>query len=266
MGFVRAARRGAIAVAGIALLFTAGCSLEEFFGTDWSDDSVSGTPTATPVRSTPMPTNTPWVFVTATPTSTPAPTSTPTPRPTATPTPTPSPTPVPDYLRFLPTLDAMPDDFELTAEDASLTAAEASEGFEDPAQLAERLNALGYESGAYREFALPDPGISEFVTKMLGFQATLMQFDSAGHASDAIAFQSAFARGQADWDLDDKAVERIADASTALTGTAVYEGTDVNVVVIFVRDGDLVYRFVAISGLYDAFDDTVEIARETLGS
>jgi hypothetical protein len=161
----------------------------------------------------------------------------------------------------LPDADALPDDLEMTAEDASLTAQEAAVGFGNAQQLATQLEALGYRAGAYREFALPDPGVSEFFTKMLGFQATVMQFDTAAHAGEAIAFQREFAKTQPDWDLDDSAVVKIADESAAMAGTAVYEGTDVNVVVIFVRDGNLVYRFIAVSGVYDTFDDTVEIAQ-----
>lgn len=260
--------QGVAVISGIILLTATGCSIEQFFESDWTDAGASGTPAASPtatrVRPTPMPTNTPWVYSTATPATTPAPTRTPTPLPTATPSPTPSPTPAPDYLSTLPTLDDMPDDFRLTSEDATLTAAEAAKGFNNAAQLAERLTALGYRGGAYREFALPDPGVAEFVTKMLGFQATVMRFDTVAHADEAIAFQREFAKGQADWELNDTPVDALGDATSAMKGTAEYEGTDVKVAVIFVRDGTDVYRFIAISGVYDAFDEAEDIARDAL--
>jgi hypothetical protein len=115
-----------------------------------------------------------------------------------------------------------------------MTAAEASAGYADAARLTEQLQALGYLRGAYREFALPDPGIREYVTKMLGFQATIMQFASADQAHEAITFQLGVARQQPDSNIDDATVEPIADESAALTGTSVYEGTDVKVVVLFV--------------------------------
>lgn len=171
---------------------------------------------------------------------------------------------MPDYLRFLPALDAMPDGFRQTAEDPWLTADEAAAGFSDPARLAAELNAFGYRGGAYREFMLPNPKAADYLTRMLGFQATLMRFDSTAHADAAIAFQSEFAKNQPDWELKNASVERIGDVSSALRGTAVYEGVDVKVVVVFVRHGDMVYRFISISGVYDAFDDTVRIAQDTL--
>lgn len=263
-GPARIARRGMLGVAGLVLLMASGCSIEDFFGLPDSTGGTHATPgaTATRERPTPIPTNTPWVYVTATPT----PTSTPAPRPSPTPTvrPTPSPTPAPVLLPLLPTADDLPDGLEQTGEDAALTAREAAAGFADADRLAERLVALGYAGGAYREFALPNPGITDFVTRMLGFQATVMRFDTAAHASEAIVFQRAFAKEQAEWDLDDAAVERIGDESAALTGFAVYDGVDVKVVVVFVRDGALVYRFIAISGVHDTFADTVAIARETV--
>jgi len=160
----------------------------------------------------------------------------------------------------------MPSHFKVTSEDPSMTAREATAGFQNADQLATQLTALGYRAGAYREFQLPDPGVADYLTKMLGFQSTVMRFGSADQAHQAIPFQMDVAKGQPDWKLNEKTVDQIGDETTALTGTAVYDGTDVKVVALFVRDGADVYRFIAISGAYDAFNDTVHIAQQTVAA
>jgi hypothetical protein len=107
--------------------------------------------------------------------------------------------------------------------------------------------------------------MSDYFSKLLGFQASVLEFGSAQQAREAMEFQRVYARAQPDWDLNDTPVERVGDTSIALTGSAEYEGTDVRVVAVFVQDGSRLYRFIAIAGLYDPFDDTVDIARETVG-
>lgn len=273
---------------GVLLLVASGCGFSDVL--EWSGNPSLQTTDATPtptttataaqLRSTPIPTATMWRYSTATPTpvqddmlavtrtphptSTPTPTSTSTPSPTATPSPTPSPTPLPSLLPSLPTEEDLPNGLRLEREVSHLEIAEIAREAEDSAAYERRLRDWGYTRGAAREFLLPNPGVVDFLTKMLGFDARVMELGSAASATNAIEFQRDFALSRPDWRLNETSVERIGDASIALTGTADYQGMEVRVAAIFVRDGDLVYRFVAVSGGYDAFDDAVDIARRVV--
>jgi hypothetical protein len=221
----------------------------------WSYSTATPTPIVTPAAtSTPRPTSTPTA--TATPTAT----STPTPRPS----PTPSPTPVVSLLPALPTEDDLPNGLRLDNEVAHLEIDAIARESDDPAEYGRRLQEWGYTRGAAREFLYPNPGVVEFLTRMLGFDARVMEFGSATHATSAIEFQRDFALARPDWRLRETSVDRIGDTTIALVGTADYQGMEVRVSAIFVRDGDRVYRFVAISGGYDAFSDAVDIARRVI--
>jgi hypothetical protein len=154
----------------------------------------------------------------------------------------------------------------LIREDGRVTVDEVGEGFGGDAGLADALRDLDFVGGGLREFALDNPGISEYFSRLLGMQTAVLEFGSAEQAAQAMDLQQSFARSQPDWDIDPKQIDQIADEAIALTGDAEYEGTDVIVVAIFVRDDDRVYRFISISGAYDAWDDTVELARKTVGA
>jgi hypothetical protein len=267
--------RWSTAIGGSALLL-ASCGLNDLEDWSWeSDDSGSGDSATSTAQPTNTPwryeaTNTPWSYSTSTPTETMPATPTPrrTPTPTVTPmptrTPTPTPTPAPDYLALLPTVDDVPGRLELLREDGTVTVDEVGEGFGAGAGLADRLEELDFQGGGLREFALPNPGVSDYFSRLLGMQTAVLEFGSPADAELAMAAQVEFARDQPDWDLDSKAIDTIADSTIALKGDAEYEGTDVIAVAIFVRDGDHVYRFISIAGAYDAWDDTVELAKETV--
>lgn len=150
-------------------------------------------------------------------------------------------------------------------EDPTVTVEEVGEGFGAGAGLAERLDALDYRGGALREFALDNPGLSDYFSRLLGMQTAVLEFGSGNDASDAMAVQQEFARNRPDWDINNRNIDQIGDETIALTGDAVYDDTNVIVVAIFVRDGPRVYRFISISGAYDAWDDTVQLARATAG-
>jgi len=179
-------------------------------------------------------------------------------------TPTPSPVAAIDYLALLPAQDDVPGDLDLLREDAAVTVEEVGEGFGAGSGLAERLDALDYRGGGLREFALPNPGLSEYFSELLGMQTAVLEFGSAAEASTAMNVQQQFARNQPDWDIDPANIDAISDETIALKGDAVYEGTDVTVVAVFVREGARVYRFISISGAYNAWVDTVRLARETV--
>jgi hypothetical protein len=284
MGNVSRSVRVVFLGVGALLLVASGCGFSDVL--EWSGapsvqtaDSTpaAATVTATPLRSTPIPTATMWSYSTATPTPfddtlyvtrTPRPTATPTPTPsptpTSSPTPTPSPTPVVSLLPALPTEEDLPNGLRLEREVAHLDTADIAREAEDSAAYERQLRDWGYTRGAAREFLLPNPGVVDFLTKMLGFDARVLEFGSAASATNAIEFQRDFALSRPDWRLNETSVERIGDATIALTGTADYQGMEVRVAAIFVRDGDLVYRFVAVSGGYDAFDDAVAIARRVV--
>lgn len=260
-------------------LILAGCGLNDLadlsFDTDDATDSATSRATAT---TRPQPTNTPWSYqATNTPwaysTPTEAPWSyeiptqtprTPTPTPTATRTPSPTPIPATDYLALLPGEDQVPGKLELAREDKDVTVEEVGEGFGAGAGLATSLERLDYRGGGLREFALPDPGLGDYLSRLLGMQTAVLEFGTDAQATEAMNVQQEFARNQDDWDIKSRDIEQIGDASLALTGDAVYEGTDVKVVAIFVRDGNRVFRFVSISGTYDAWDDTVKLAHTTV--
>jgi hypothetical protein len=293
--------RARVAVAGLLgiVLLAGGCSFADVF--EWSGipampagegtpattvtatATVTGatgtTPTATRPRNTPIPTNTAWVYATQTPTSraqasptstpTPRATSTPTPRPTSTPTPaptrtpTPSPTPVPSLLPLLPDESQVPSGLRLDREVAYLTLEDVARESDNPDDYARRLREWGYTNGAAREFLYPNPGVVEFLSRILGLDTRVMEFRSAAAADEAIAYQKDFALRRPDWRLTETNVERIGDATVALRGTADLDGMEVRVSAIFVRHGNTVYRFVGISGGYDAFNDTLTVARQT---
>ncbi|HUG14063.1 MAG TPA: hypothetical protein VMM78_03510 [Thermomicrobiales bacterium] len=164
-------------------------------------------------------------------------------------------------LPALPTEDDLPSGLRLDREVSHLQIAEIARESEDAAEYERLLRQWGYTRGAAREFLYPNPGLVEFLTRVLAFDARVMEFASAAHATDAIEYQRDSALSRPDWRLSETDVERIGDASIALTGTADFEGMEVRVSAIFVRDGDVVYRFVAISGGYDAFGDAVNVAR-----
>lgn len=265
-----------VATLGVGLLL-AGCGLNDLSAWSWEtgepDDMAISSPTVqptnTPWRYQPA-THTPWAYSTQTPTprpaqtSTPTPTRTPTSTRTPTPLPTPSPTPATDYLTLLPSVADVPGKLELMREDAAVTVAEVGEGFGAGTGLVERLDALDYRGGALREFALSNPGLRDYLSRLLGMQTAVLEFGTAAQAQDALDAQQDFARNQPDWNLNTRNIDTIGDATVALTGDAVYDGTDVVVVAIFVRDGARVYRFISISGTYDAWGDTVRLARETV--
>lgn len=293
MGQIRHSVRMAFLGVGALLIVAAGCGFSDVL--EWAGEPSASNATSTPnggtgtaqPQVTPIPTAPMWVYATptatiptsatATPTSdylsdvtrtpstsatpTPAATSTPTPRPTATPSPTATPVPLVSLLPFLPTEADLPGRMRLENEVEFLTVEQIASEAGNAAEYQRLLGEWGYTRGASREFLLPNPGVFEFLSELLGFEARVMEFDSANDATAAIEFQRDFALERPDWRLRETTVERIGDASMALTGTADYDGMEVRVSAIFVRDGDLVYRFVAVSGAYDAFSDAVRIAR-----
>ena len=145
-----------------------------------------------------------------------------------------------------------------------MTVEEVGEGFGAGDGLATSLEQLDYRGGGLRQFALPDPGLGDYLSRLLGMQTAVLEFGSAAQATEAMNVQQEFARNQDDWDIKTRNLDQIGDGSLALSGDAVYDDTDVKVVAIFVRDGNRVYRFVSISGTYDAWDDTVKLARATV--
>lgn len=256
-------------VVGLVALAPA-CSFSDFWAEYAGREQDDDAPAAGVV-----PTNTPWAYATPTPTALPTgtpytyrppATSTPRPAPTRTPTPapTPSPTPLPSLLGELPAASDIPGDLEVTYEDADLTPEEVAAETTDPAAHLQRLRDWGYRRGAARELALEDPGMKEYLSELLGFQVSVLEFGSPGQARAAMDFQRVYAKAQADWDLDDEPAPDLGDASAALTGTAEYEGTDVQVAAIFVQQGNRLYRFIAVAGLYDPWDDAVAVARGTV--
>jgi len=235
---------------------------------DEAQQAVAPSPTATHASAiaTPRPTATmlPMPF------STPAVHATATPKATATPSPTPQPTLTPTPVRvtglaaLLPTVEDLPNDFQLDSEDADLTAAEVAAEADNAPDYVAKLSEWDYRGGASRQFSLPDPGFSEFISKLLGLQATVLEFGSAEQAQQALAFQYAYAQQRPGWDLHTTDVEALGDSSMALTGSADYQGTTVRAAVIFVQQGARLYRFVGISGATDHFDTTVDIAKQTI--
>jgi hypothetical protein len=167
-------------------------------------------------------------------------------------------------LALLPTASDLPDDLTLDQEDADLTTPEVAAEADDAASYAAQLTAWTYRGGASRQFVLPDPGLGDFVSKLLGFQALVLEFGSAAPAREALDFQHSYALQRAGWDLQDVAGDAVGDASVTLTGTADYEGTTVQAVVVLVQRGARLYRFVAISGLADELDMTLRIARSAV--
>jgi hypothetical protein len=288
-------KRARVAFVGLigVVLIAGGCSFADFF--EWSGipaapvesltpQATSGTPAATATatgitraQSTPIPTNTPWTYATQTPTArvqaspTPRATTTPTPRATSTPTPaptrtpTPSPTPIASLLPELPTEAEVPSGLRMEREVAYLEVAEIARESDNPAEYERRLREWGYTRGAAREFQYPNPGVVEFLSRILGLDVRVMEFASANAADEAIAFQKDFALRRPDWRLSESNVEQIGDTTIALRGYADYDGMEVRVSAIFVRHGNLVYRFVGVSGGYDAFNDTLNVARSVRG-
>jgi hypothetical protein len=166
---------------------------------------------------------------------------------------------------LLPTEADVPSSLDLDYEDDDLTLPEvAAEATDANAYLA-KLTSWQYRGGASRQFAVDDPGVSDYLTKLLGLQVTVLEFGSTGAAREALAFQRDFALQQDGWDLDITGIDPLGDLTVALKGTADYEGTDVRAAVIFVQDGTRLYRFVGLSGATDHFDTVEDIARETVG-
>jgi hypothetical protein len=264
-GFVNSSRIG-IAVLLSSVLLAGGCGFEAFVDDVLRSEEEPARATAPPTNTpwsystpsaTPMPTNTPWTWRP----SRPAATSTPTSRPTPSPTPSPTPVPVVNLLGCLPAMDDVPAGLRLDDEDATLSIDEVAGEVEDAAGYRDLLADWGYRGGSARQFSLPDPGLRDFLTRMLALEARALEFASAAAAGEAIAFQRDYAKQRPGWRLKDVAIDPLGDATYALSGTADYEGTEVSVAAIFIQDGNRVLRFVGIAGRLDPLDDTIEIAR-----
>lgn len=261
------------ALVGLGALALSACGVGDLFADDdfgWGGAEPTPTTAIRLPTPTPVPTNTPWSWSTPTaqpwsyeiPTAvaTPAPSATPRPSPTATPSPTPS---VP-LLSLLPEPDELPGDLELLREDADLTAAEVAGEYGDAERQLALLDEWGYRWGAARESALPDPGLAEYLSEVLGFQTTVLEFDDAGGAEQALAYQYELAQEEPELDVATATVAAIGDESRALKGTTEIDGTEVRVAIVFVREGPYLWRIAAISGNYDAFADAERVARETV--
>jgi hypothetical protein len=155
---------------------------------------------------------------------------------------------------------------KLLREEAHLTADQVVAEVEDAdrAEYLHRLDEWDFRGGSMREYQLPNPGISEFLSKLLGLEARGMEFGSRADALAAIDYQREFARNRPGWKLKVAEVEQLGDATFALTGTADYEGTEVSVAAIFVQDGNRVFRFVGVGGVKDPLAETVKIAKRAL--
>jgi len=272
LSFVRPLRFVAVSSLGLVLL-AGGCSFEEFFAGGSERESAlpesTAAATQTPWRystptSTPPPTHTPWIYVPATQTRT----ATGTPTRTPTPSPTPSPTlaPVVNLLDMLPSEDDVPDNLRLEREEATLTAAQVADEVPESGEYLRLLDEWDFRGGSLREYQLPSPGLSDFLSELLGLEARGLEFGSSADALAAIEYQREFARNRAGWNLDDADIEQLGDATFALTGTADYDGTEVSVAAIFVQDGNRVFRFVGVGGLEEPFDETLEIVRRALSA
>lgn len=261
------------ALIGVGALALSACGVGDLFaGDDWSFGDPGPTPT-TAIRlptPTPAPTNTPWVYTTPGPQpwgyQIPTVTATPsaTPRPAPSPTPSPSPSPSVPLLTLLPAVDELPGDLELLREDADLTAGEVASEYGDAGQQLALLDEWEYRWGATREAALPNPGLAEYLSELLGFQSTVLEFADDDGAAQALAYQFDTAQSRLEFDVAPASIEQIGDEARALKGTTEMDGTEVRIAVVFVREDARVWRFVAISGNYDAFDDAVRVARETV--
>ncbi len=172
--------------------------------------------------------------------------------------------PVVDLLDFLPAEDEVPNDLRLEREEATLTAEQVADEVEDPAEYLRLLDEWEFRGGSLREYQLPSPGISEFLSDLLGLEARGLEFGSEADALAAIEYQREFARNRDGWNLDDAEVEQLGDATFALTGTADYDGTEVSVAAIFVQDGNRVFRFVGVGGMEEPFDETLKIVKRAL--
>jgi hypothetical protein len=171
-----------------------------------------------------------------------------------------------NLLGELPSESDVPDNMRMEREEATLTADQVADEVTG-AEHGEYLRLLEeweFRGGSLREYQLPSPGISDFVSELLGLEARGMEFGSDAAALDAIEYQREFARNRAGWNLDDADVEQLGDATFAMTGTADYDGTEVSVAAIFVQDGNRVFRFVGVGGLEEPFDETLEIVKRAL--
>ena len=70
-------------------------------------------------------------------------------------------------LALLPTASDLPDDLTLDQEDDDLTTPEVAAEADDAASYAAQLTAWQYRGGASRQFVLPDPGLGDFVSRLL---------------------------------------------------------------------------------------------------
>ncbi len=158
----------------------------------------------------------------------------------------------------------MPDGMRLEREEATLTAEQVADEVEESTEYLRLLEQWEFRGGSLREYQLPSPGISEFVSELLGLEARGMEFGSPADALAAIKYQREFARNRDGWNLDEAEIEQLGDATFALTGTADYDGTEVSVAAIFVQDGNRVFRFVGVGGLEEPFDETLKIVKRAL--
>lgn len=144
-------RRRAWLAAGAAMLVALACT-----GPDTGDDrDPTPTPTATATATaTATPTATPTITPTATATPTTAPTPTRTPTATASPTPRVTPTSAAVALpSLLPTLEELPGEGWVIAEEGDRTAEELAAAYQDSAAHLARLEEWGFTQHVYRAFS-----------------------------------------------------------------------------------------------------------------
>lgn len=212
---------------------------------------IQATRTADSVTRTPTPMPSPELTATVAPTPTAVPTATPTPAPSS-------------LLDKLPTLADMPTGFAMTAEEASLSTAEIASSYPDPNAQLDRLKQWGFAGSAFRSFSIPSPGLNDLMQRMVAFSAQVTRYGSPANALASIQFQIKDTMGRPGAQLSQVSVVTIGDQAFALEGSMTSENTKIITAILYVRQGNLLFRYQGNSEAYNSLNDAVSIATKTL--
>lgn len=228
-------------------MLVTGCS-----GPDTGDDAdPTRTPVDTPVATStsvpPTATLTPTVI--ASPTE---PTIVPTPSPTETmeaaspeaagsPTRSASPTVVAEPRDLLPTIEELPGEGYIVAEEGSRTAQELANAYADPAAHLQRLNEWGFRRHVYRAFSRDTGGENDSLPTMI--LATVNEYGSPEQAEEAIDWLSRLARTQGATEAEAVTVGDRSEAFTIPTAAgyptaSIYIRSGSSILVYYAEGGD----------------------------
>ena len=187
--------------------------------------------------------------------------------PTATPDPFANVTPAPnfqgDVLALLPRLDQLPAGFAIAAE-GPLSAELIASAYSDEAGFLKKLETWGFRQGAARSFTVARATPAEQQTRMTAFNAAVIEFGSPEQARHSMEENREYVKKGIVGDPPNIALEGLGDYAIAVQGEVRHGANLEKWAFIWVRKGNLVLYFRAMSLGYIPMDEAIQIATATV--